>query len=324
MKKFGTNLGKGRLQKMQEMWFFLKTQDAFRRAPALTVLRSILWYCRCLLRIATVVDLPRWDVRMFFPAQRRGFGKFVYTFRHYYEPELAYLERILSPGKVFIDVGANFGVYALVAGKLVGETGRVLAFEPTAQSFATLRENIALNHLSNVRAFQVALAQAPGKGWLHYGWDPVGNWLGQRPSCSKEGNEGEEVQTETLDELLAASGIDRVDAMKIDVEGAEELVLRGATGCLTRHSPIVIFEFNPDTAGRLGLLPWGARDLLESLGYEFAVLGKCATSDNPEFRPAYFNIVAIPKQSAGDLSDSFCFAGGHKFRELNSYKTRLE
>ncbi len=258
------------------------------------------------MRMATVLELPRWKVRMFFPAQRKGFGKFIYAFREYYEPELAYLEKVLSPGKVFIDVGANFGVYTLVASKLVGTSGRVIAFEPTAQSFAILRQNIALNHFANVRAFQFALAQRRGKAWLYHGWDPVGNSLGKDPLC---GNEGEEVQTEALDKLLEEKGIDRVHAIKIDVEGAEELVLRGAIRCLTTNRPIVIFEFNPGCAARLGLSPCGARDLLESLGYEFVLLGDCARSNNPEARPTYFNIVAIPKQSTGEFSRSF-----HSFR----------
>ena len=313
--------GRRRLEKAREMWQFLKTQEAFRRAPLLTLLRAVAWYWRCRLKMATVLELPRWNVRMFFPARRKGFGKFIFAFREYYEPELAYLERILSPGKVFIDVGANFGVYALIASKLVRETGRVLAFEPTAQSFATLKNNIELNHASNVLAYQVALAQTKRKAWLNYGWDPVGNWVSKDSPGSSE---GEEVQTEALDQVLVEHGITHVDAIKIDVEGAEELVLRGAIGCLTAHSPIVIFEFNPDCAARLGLSPWGARDLLESLGYESVVLGNCATSDNPESRPAYFNIVAIPKRSAGELSDSFCFAGGRKFRELNSYEVLRE
>jgi len=59
----------------------------------------------------------------------KGFGKFIYALREYYEPELAYLERILSTGKVFIDVGANFGVYTLVASKLVGPSGKVISVE---------------------------------------------------------------------------------------------------------------------------------------------------------------------------------------------------
>ena len=306
MKQGNVTLRKSRLKKAREMWQFLKTQEAFRRAPVLTLFRSASWYWRCVLRMATVLELPRWKVRMFFPAQRKGFGKFIYAFREYYEPELAYLEKVLSPGKVFIDVGANFGVYTLVASKLVGTSGRVIAFEPTAQSFAILRQNIALNHFANVRAFQFALAQRRGKAWLYHGWDPVGNSLGKDPLC---GNEGEEVQTEALDKLLEEKGIDRVHAIKIDVEGAEELVLRGAIRCLTTHRPIVIFEFNPGCAARLGLSPCGARDLLESLGYEFVLLGDCARSNNPEARPTYFNIVAIPKQSAGEFSRSF-----HSFR----------
>lgn len=306
MKQGNVTLRKSRLKKAREMWQFLKTQEAFRRAPVLTLFRSASWYWRCVLRMATVLELPRWKVRMFFPAQRKGFGKFIYAFREYYEPELAYLEKVLSPGKVFIDVGANFGVYTLVASKLVGTSGRVIAFEPTAQSFAILRRNIALNHFANVRAFQFALAQRRGKAWLYHGWDPVGNSLGKDPLC---GNEGEEVQTEALDKLLEEKGIDRVHAIKIDVEGAEELVLRGAIRCLTTNRPIVIFEFNPGCAARLGLSPCGARDLLESLGYEFVLLGDCARSNNPEARPTYFNIVAIPKQSTGEFSRSF-----HSFR----------
>jgi FkbM family methyltransferase len=258
---------------------------------------------------------------MFFPAQRKGFGKFIFAFREYYEPELAYLEKILSPGKLFVDVGANFGVYTLVASKLVGETGQVLAFEPTARSFAVLQRNIELNHCPNVRGFQAALAETRSRAWLNYGWDPVGNWLEKDSKC---GNQGEQVQTEALDQLLDENGINRVDAIKVDVEGAEELVLRGAMRCLTTQRPIVIFEFNPGCAARIGLLPWGARDLLESLGYEFVLLGDSARSGNPHSQPTYFNIVAIPKQSSAECSASFYSVGDRKFRELENSETPFE
>lgn len=309
---------KGRLEKLREMWCFLRSQDAFLRAPVRTLFRSVAWYWRCFLRMPTTVELPRWNVRMSFLAQRRGFGKFVYTFREYYEPELAYLEKILLPGKVFVDVGANFGVYTLVASKLVGETGKVLAFEPTAHSFAALQRNIALNRFSNVLAFQVALAQTRSKAWLNYGWDPVGNWVSKDPL---PGDEGEQVQIEALDQLLEENGIGRVHAIKIDVEGAEEFVLQGAIRCLATQHPVVIFEFNPACAARLGLAPWGAGDLLQSLGYEFLILGECARSNNPESRPTYFNIVAIPKQLAQEFPHSFHSVGDCVFRELRDYET---
>lgn len=311
---------KRRLDKAREMWHFLTTQDAFRRAPVLTLFRLAKWFLRCLLQMPTTVDLPGWNVRMFFPAQKKGFGKFIFAFREYYEPELAYLEKVLSPGKIFIDAGANFGVYTLVASKLVGDTGKVIAFEPTAHSFAILQQNIDLNHSSNVRALQIALAETRSRAWLNYGWDPVGNWLSRNSFC---GHDGEEVQTETLDELLEENGIDHVAAIKIDVEGAEELVLRGAIGCLTSQSPIVIFEFNPGCAARIGLSPWGARDLLASLGYEFVILGDCVRSNNPGSRPTYFNIVAIPKRLAAEFSRSLHFVGNWEFPELRSYESPL-
>jgi len=287
-----------RLKNAREIWRFLATQEAFHRAPLLTLFRLVTWYCRCWLHMPAVAKLPRWDVRMSFPTQSRGPRKFLFAFREYYESELPYLERILSPGKVFIDVGANFGIYTLVASKLVGDTGKVLAFEPTAESFGILRKNVELNHCSNVSAFQVALAETKDKAWLNHEWDPSCNWLRKDPRSSSD---GEEVQTVALDQLLEECGVDRVDAMKIDAEGAEELILRGAIRCIATQSPIIIFEFNPPTASRLGLSPSGARDLLESLGYEFLVLNDCAR-DNRASTPTYFNIVAIPKPS----SELFC------------------
>src|SRR5258706_15783582 len=125
--------------------------------------------------MAKALELPRWNVRMFFPAQRKGFGKFIFAFREYYEPELAYLEKVLSPGKIFIDVGANFGVYTLVASKLAGAAGRVIPIEPTAQAFSVLRQNIALNHFAHGRGFQVALTQTRGKAGVYHGFGPCGN-----------------------------------------------------------------------------------------------------------------------------------------------------
>jgi FkbM family methyltransferase len=319
MKTDTVSRAKRRLEKAREMWRFLKTQDAFRRAPLLTLFRAANWYWRCLLGRTTVLELPRWNVRMLFPSQRRGFGKFIFAFRECYEPELAYLERILSPGEIFVDAGANFGVYTLVASGLVGKTGRVLAFEPTAESFAVLRQNIELNRFSNVDAFHVALAETRNKAWLNHGWDPVGNWLGEDRLGR---DQGEEVQTESLDQVLEENGVDHVNAIKIDVEGAEERVLRGAIRCLTNHSPIVIFEFNPACALRGGLSPWGATDFLESLGYQFLLLGDCAKSSKMESRPTYFNIVAIPRRSAHEFPCSSS-ADDSRFRDLRNREAQL-
>jgi len=186
MKNRNASSGNFRLEKARQLWHFLRTQEAFRRAPVLTLSRSAIWYCRCFLQLATALNLTRWNVWMSFRPSEKDSGSSSMPFANITSPELAYLEEVLSQGKVFVDVGANFGVYTLVASRLVGATGKVIALEPTAQSFETLRQNIALNHFSNVRAFQVALTQSSGKAWLYHGWDPVSNSLGKDPLSGDE------------------------------------------------------------------------------------------------------------------------------------------
>src|SRR5437016_1440902 len=109
-------------------WDFLRMHPAFRMAPMRTTLRLASWRARCLLRTAATVHLRRSGVRMYLPPNWRGVAKLIYAFRDNYEPELAYLERVLSPGKVFVDAGANFGIYTLLASRLEGGAGRSIPF----------------------------------------------------------------------------------------------------------------------------------------------------------------------------------------------------
>jgi FkbM family methyltransferase len=281
------------LRNLRGKWEYLKTQHGFRRAPVLTMVRLLGWLSRCFLQKAVTVNLRRWGVKMLLPGDWRGLGKFLYVFRENYEPELAELEKFLSPGKIFVDVGANVGIYTLVASKLVGAAGRVLAFEPTPQTFAGLRRNIALNRLGNVLTFPVALSEETGTAWLYYGSDPVRNSLGRDP-CTE--GECERVALESLDQVLQQAGVEHVDVLKIDAEGAEELVLRGAEKLLTSSWPVVIYEVNPQASSYLGLSKDGATKLLERRGYEFFVQGGPGASCAEELSPGYFNVVAIPRR----------------------------
>jgi FkbM family methyltransferase len=280
------------LRNLGSKWQFLKTQYGFRRAPVLTAIRLISWMARCALQKAVLVNLRSWDVKMLLPGNWRGLGKFLFVFRENYEPELDCLKNFLAPGKTFVDVGANFGIYALLASKLVGETGRVIAFEPTAESFAVLRRNIVLNGFSNALTLPVALSEKAGTAWLYYGTDPVRNSLGKDP-CWEGG--GEEVVTESLDNVLRQAAVDRVDVIKIDAEGAEELVLRGATNVLTSMRPVIIYEVNPEASAHLGLSEHGATKLLGRLGYEFFVHRQPGLPCTKRLSPSYLNVVAIPR-----------------------------
>jgi FkbM family methyltransferase len=288
---------KNPLANLPGKWQFLKTQHGFRRAPVLTIIRLISWMARCLVQKTITVTLDAWNANMLLPGDWRGLGKFLFVFRERYEPELAELERFLSPGKTFIDVGANFGIYTLVASKLVGDGGRVIAFEPTAQSFAVLRQNIELNRLTNVCALQAALSENAGTAWLYYGTDPVRNSLGKDPRCEAG---GEQVAVESLDHVLQQSSVECVDVIKIDAEGAEELVLRGAQKLLTSMRPVIIYEFNSEASSHIGLSEYGATTLLEQLGYEFFVHGRPGTTCPEGPSAGYFNVVAIPKPLYAD------------------------
>ena len=282
-----------RLKELENKWKRLRKEEGFRRAPALTFARMISWLARCLLQKAVIVNLRRWKVRMFLPPKWRGIGRLIFTFREHYEPELAYLEKVLSAGNTFVDVGASFGIYSVVASRMVGDTGRVLAFEPSIQSFPVLQKNIDMNNLRNVLAFRVALSEREGEAWLYHAPCPSGNSVGRDPSFD---GAGEEVMTESLDYVLQRASVDRVDVIKMDVQGAEELVLRGASKVVNSMRPLIIFEVYPSGAAYLGLSPNGAREMLESLGYEFFSVGKSGPVDWTEPQPTYFNVVAVPRK----------------------------
>jgi FkbM family methyltransferase len=141
-----------------------------------------------------------------------------------WEPHLsAFIQRRLSPGQLFCDIGANIGYYTLLAGRVVGPSGSVVAIEPSPTNRAALNENIALNGLSNVRVIDAAVSDRPGTLTLYH---PVSGNMGATTTIASRGFVREtEVQALPLDELLRPEERQRVRLMKIDVEGAEWPVL---------------------------------------------------------------------------------------------------
>lgn len=159
--------------------------------------------------------------------------------------EFVLLDRLLAPGMVFIDVGANEGVYAVFASARVGGTGAVWAVEPSRREMQRTGANLELNAIGNVRSFPVALADSDGEGRLlvagyeHEGHNTLGAFIYDTVLLREE-----IVQLRRLDTLVAEFGLDRVDIMKLDVEGAELRALVGARECIRRFRPFVLFEAN--------------------------------------------------------------------------------
>jgi FkbM family methyltransferase len=135
------------------------------------------------------------------------------------------LERMLRPGQVFYDVGANVGFYTLVASALVGPTGHVAAFEPQPRNVEYLRRHIELNRIRNCRVLPIALGERPGRARFQRAGHPA---MGSLASAGEL-----EVEVASLDELVSRGVIPEPDVIKLDIEGGERLC-SGARGRLWR------------------------------------------------------------------------------------------
>jgi FkbM family methyltransferase len=143
-----------------------------------------------------------------------------------------------KPGEVVVDVGAHIGLYTLNAARAVGPNGKVIAFEPDPQSFAILKENIALNHLDNVIAINAAVSDTSGKKSFYACTDP--SLSGFELQSEARLREVRTVNAVTLDEILRSYGINDVNWIKIDVEGAELKVLEGGRRFLQNANKLKI------------------------------------------------------------------------------------
>jgi FkbM family methyltransferase len=231
-----------------------------------------------------------------------------------YEPnEFAFLNEVLAPGMTFVDVGANDGLYSLFAARRVGPAGTVLAFEPSAREFARLSENCRLNGLANVRAFPVALAAGPGAGTLftadseHAGQNTLGRFIYDGVACART----EAVPLEALDDVLARHNGPAPDVIKMDVEGAEHAVLRGAAGTLATHRPLLLLELNDPALRAQQSSSDEVLSLLRSLGYSILTFDEATGRPVPAEtdRPPSHNIVAVHPQRAAEFGGTGCVRG---------------
>jgi FkbM family methyltransferase len=165
-----------------------------------------------------------------------------------------WISREVRPNSVFWDIGANVGFYSLLASKLVG-SGKVFAFEPVPRNLEYLRKHIVLNRVTNVEVLPLAVSDKNGSANFHV------EQTFSMGHLSREGG-GIEVSTATLDSLLDEGKVLPPDCVKMDIEGAELLALRGAARTFQRFHPVLSLA----THGRETQAE--CRRLLESWGYE--------------------------------------------------------
>ena len=187
-----------------------------------------------------------------------------------YEPELAQvLRRHLRVGDVAIDVGANVGFHSLTMAGLVGPSGHVIACEPNPSVAIRLRRNLALNRERRITPLAVAVSDREGAVDLavpaasdsNQGRANLGTGRGEGWSCVT-------ARAVTIDSLVEELALTSVSLIKIDVEGFEPAVLRGASGVLLRHRPTLVFEYTRSYWHELGASLAGVREYLADHGYE--------------------------------------------------------
>ena len=154
-----------------------------------------------------------------------------------YEPqETALVQSILRPGMTFVDVGANWGYFTLLAANLVGRNGRVLSLEPDPRHFRSLSANVARSELNQVTAVQIAAANEAGTLSLA-GFDERGGNYGvsRIVADSKDHARVFQVAANSLDQLLEEHSLSSVDLMKMDIEGGEAFAIKGLANSLASH-----------------------------------------------------------------------------------------
>jgi len=171
-----------------------------------------------------------------------------------------FVQTLLKPGMVFVDVGANSGYYSLIASGLVAPSGHVFAIEPAHIPYLKLVRNIQINGLENVKAIQSAAGIRSGRSVLYGSVVDRNDGLGSLAPGSGRSRLGRDVRVVTLDEVVRDTPTGKADLVKIDVEGTELDVLRGGEALLSSSSPPALLFESFDVAPIVAFLT--------SFGYE--------------------------------------------------------
>ncbi len=254
----------------------LNAQLLYTRGAINTLLKSTYWLSvlffkrwrdkRLAVTMTTINNFDR-DLRIQIDISKRMGAAIYWTGFHEFN-EMRFLNKFLKENMTFVDVGANQGEFALFAAKRVSK-GSVLAFEPMSLYFDRLVSNVSLNRLDNVKCLRLGLSDRSGEVPIYFNEDDELNNEGNAslfPQGEKEG-EKEVITLATLDEMVKEHGIEKVDFIKIDVEGNEWPVLRGAEQVLRKFKPVLMVELNAETATNAGYEIGDMVSWLQSLGY---------------------------------------------------------
>ena len=215
-----------------------------------------------------------------------------------YEPlETEILKFFASGAKLVADIGANVGYYAVELGKALSEDGRLLAFEPIPDSFEQLSENVRLNALEkNVACLQLAISNQEGQLTLFTPKISGSSATSARNLHPEEDFTKQEVSVRTLDLVFESLMIEECDLIKVDVEGAELMVIQGALQTIEKYKPVIFAELLRKWSAQFDYAPDDVLSILLPLGYKcFAVSENFPEISRIDAETVETNFVFVPE-----------------------------
>jgi FkbM family methyltransferase len=192
---------------------------------------------------------------------------------------LALVHRILKPGMVVIDGGANIGEITMAVAKGVGESGKVFAFEPVKEFAEHLREHVAVNQFHNVEVSECGLSFEPGEAEIFISDAPYRDGThndGLGSLFRRENSLGmtNVIPITTLDAFISSNCVDQVDLVKLDIEGSELNALKGGINMLRKFAPALIIEVGEVTCQTAGYEMLDLISFVREFGYSLYKIGR--------------------------------------------------
>jgi FkbM family methyltransferase len=222
------------------------------------------------------VDLDEW------------IGQHIYMTGNYEPATTNLIRSLIQEGDTVVDVGANIGFITLAASRKVGPSGQVVAFEPVSSTCASLRNNLLINGAANVVVYEIALSNSNGMVTIHEG--PARNKGNSSIRLISDASGQQTVPMAAFDTLDVSRGPVRL--IKIDVEGAEQLVVEGMMECLRRNRPHLVLEVTPQFLRAFGHSEVSLCKKLKDIGYRMYDItdqGPTPITEDSALWPQQFN-----------------------------------
>lgn len=191
--------------------------------------------------------------KYYLKASDRGMTPMLLSKNNYEAAEIRLVKQSIKTDMTVVDIGANIGYFTLLFSQLSGKNGRVLAFEPEPENLGFLEKNIQVNNCKNIEVVAVALAES--KGYIDFFVPEHTRSTASMVASNliyEKGVNKISVPTESLDEYLSSIGVSKVDFIKIDVQGAENIVFKGGQKTLAQEHLSIMMEYWPYGMNKAG------------------------------------------------------------------------